>query len=295
MGQAIFIGCVASTYVVPNAVTIDIGSGQTSGCPAVCYDAASGPYIYSYLQASTNQCQCTNTGPDSTAYTESKTAGDSSCASASDRLVQITSSQSAWSQCASINFITTPYTSQGFLESPEACLQQCQRFLPGANTFFIPAPDGNSFSCGCSDSEGGSTDWKTAESTTCDNNVAFLYEFLGSATLPSGFAKRQDRNAKKRGLQAIAASKLCPGEMQACRLSRTDHSAGYECIDTSSELESCGGCLHGIMDDSSEETIGLDCSSLFGADPYSTTCISGVCKAFACTAGHELASNGTCI
>jgi hypothetical protein len=56
---------------------------------------------------------------------------------------------------------------------------------------------------------------------------------------------------------------------------------GWECLDTSRDLEACGGCPY-----TSE---GVDCSSIPGAD--SVTCVEGKCKVRSCDRRHYL--NGT--
>lgn len=56
---------------------------------------------------------------------------------------------------------------------------------------------------------------------------------------------------------------------------------GYECIDTSSNLESCGGC----PDDSS----AVDCSVIPHAS--SASCVNGACVVSSCQRGYKLANN----
>ncbi|KAG7561961.1 hypothetical protein FFLO_02601 [Filobasidium floriforme] len=73
----------------------------------------------------------------------------------------------------------------------------------------------------------------------------------------------------------------CPGRLQACSVNGTaslDHSWSYECIDTQSELESCGGCA------STGE--GVDCTALPGV--RAVTCNAGQCEAYNCATGFKL-------
>lgn len=76
---------------------------------------------------------------------------------------------------------------------------------------------------------------------------------------------------------------LCPVGAEACPLKRGSFSAGYQCINTQEELESCGGC----------ETLGegQNCNFIMGAN---AGCSSGKCVIFSCRKGYKLQSDGTC-
>lgn len=59
---------------------------------------------------------------------------------------------------------------------------------------------------------------------------------------------------------------------------------GWECIDTATALDSCGGCWgQGGVDCSSEQSGALDIS-----------CVAGVCRSSRCDTGYDNI-NGTCI
>ncbi|GAA5905424.1 hypothetical protein JCM5296_003713 [Sporobolomyces johnsonii] len=76
--------------------------------------------------------------------------------------------------------------------------------------------------------------------------------------------------------KAVAPKKrnvVCPASKTACPLS--NGRLGYECVDTESNLEQCGGCV-------SEG--GIDCSALPGVD--SVSCISGICQIHECADDH---------
>ncbi|GAA6063553.1 hypothetical protein JCM10212_002665 [Sporobolomyces blumeae] len=73
---------------------------------------------------------------------------------------------------------------------------------------------------------------------------------------------------------------LCPLGETACPI--FPRMGTYECIDTSSELENCGGCA--------SKSLGEDCTSLQGA--LGVTCQSGKCNVFTCQSGYEFDSDG---
>ncbi|WVW83324.1 hypothetical protein I302_105343 [Kwoniella bestiolae CBS 10118] len=112
----------------------------------------------------------------------------------------------------------------------------------------------------------------------------------GSSGAPSAWVKRQlkERLEKEAGLRAMA---VCPQGLTACRTSPGDDSS-FECLDTQSELESCGGCIHGVLGQSDDMSkADMDCSSISGVAPDGVTCLSGQCLAFACEEGYNLKSN----
>ncbi|WVQ70288.1 uncharacterized protein L199_008514 [Kwoniella botswanensis] len=68
-----------------------------------------------------------------------------------------------------------------------------------------------------------------------------------------------------------------------------DNILSYECIDTFSELESCGGCAYGeFTSEGAKPSPGIDCTSLLGVSRSGVTCHSGQCLAFACEEGYAL-------
>ncbi|WVF72440.1 hypothetical protein IAT40_007255 [Kwoniella sp. CBS 6097] len=83
---------------------------------------------------------------------------------------------------------------------------------------------------------------------------------------------------------------LCPADLTACKVLGGDD-LSFECIDVTSELESCGGCLHGDFGADAVQSPrqeGLDCLALPGVASASGTCDGGKCKVFACDEGYKL-------
>jgi len=78
---------------------------------------------------------------------------------------------------------------------------------------------------------------------------------------------------------------VCPSRLQACPVS-SEPGAYQECVDTATELESCGGCT----------TLGKgqNCNKIEGA--WNVACEQGTCKVYTCEGGYKLdADNNTCV
>ncbi|WWC88889.1 uncharacterized protein L201_003804 [Kwoniella dendrophila CBS 6074] len=86
----------------------------------------------------------------------------------------------------------------------------------------------------------------------------------------------------------------CPTNQSACKVL---HENAYECIDTQTELESCGGCTIGLWEDTEVglgySKVGTDCTMLPGVIEGEISCNSGQCIATACEYGYKLVA-GTC-
>ncbi|RDB28903.1 Protein priA [Hypsizygus marmoreus] len=92
---------------------------------------------------------------------------------------------------------------------------------------------------------------------------------------------RQKRSAHWKSRSAP----LCPTGLDACPISSMK-SGDYECLDTTTELESCGGC--------SSIGAGQDCTTITGA--WNVGCEQGSCKVYTCAGGYIRARDGkSCI
>lgn len=81
--------------------------------------------------------------------------------------------------------------------------------------------------------------------------------------------------------QKARSSPLCPTGLDACPISGL--TSDYECLDTSSELESCGGCV--------SAGAGQDCTTIKGA--WNVGCERGRCKVYTCFTGYLLSADST--
>lgn len=81
--------------------------------------------------------------------------------------------------------------------------------------------------------------------STCLDGNYLLYD-VPPRTSPSGGMGMRRRAAIRREQTRLAKSNpYCPPRTRACAI----EGSGYECVDTATELESCGGCINGDLGD----------------------------------------------
>ncbi|KAL1404953.1 hypothetical protein Q8F55_008565 [Vanrija albida] len=118
---------------------------------------------------------------------------------------------------------------------------------------------------------------------TCSGTTAYNYN-LERVASASWVVRREDKRRRGNVLG------LCPGSKEACAVAPGQ--AGFECLDTRAELESCGGCRFGAVGVNST-AVGEDCTLTPGAVRGASTCRGGECVAFACLPGWTLV-DGRC-
>ncbi|GAA5826262.1 hypothetical protein JCM11251_007228 [Rhodosporidiobolus azoricus] len=84
------------------------------------------------------------------------------------------------------------------------------------------------------------------------------------------------RKIQEEPWETLDSRLLCPIGETACPI--FPRMGTYECLDTKTELESCGGCL--------SKGLGEDCTAIRGAQ--GVTCSSGACFVFTCQPGWKL-------
>lgn len=90
-------------------------------------------------------------------------------------------------------------------------------------------------------------------------------------------------NSWKRSLPESPSPQLCPMGLTACPIAIASGLSGdFECLDTTNELESCGGCA------SINE--GQDCTAIEGA--WNVGCEQGVCAVYTCAPGFKRSADG---
>lgn len=119
----------------------------------------------------------------------------------------------------------------------------------------------------------------------CHPQTAFVYRHIQAA--PSGVARKR----KLRADAERASLGHCPRGLHACAIPGAEHT--YECLDTSTELESCGGCSSGYFDNVNG-TIGTDCSRIDGVALGGVSCDRGHCQVTHCRKGYRL-KHGQCV
>ncbi|KAF7791851.1 hypothetical protein EIP86_002875 [Pleurotus ostreatoroseus] len=101
-----------------------------------------------------------------------------------------------------------------------------------------------------------------------------------STPKPSGNANNHYR---RRDDHKSRSAPLCPNAMEACPIKGLMGTSGdYECLDTKTELESCGGCA--------STGAGQDCTAIEGA--WNVACNQGSCAVYTCQQGYKVARDG---
>ena len=89
---------------------------------------------------------------------------------------------------------------------------------------------------------------------------------------PPPMPNQRARQKRRIDLDGLRKRFMCPRGLTACQI---DGFAGYECIDTTSSLEHCGGCKNAAAGDER----GLDCSDLGEYGALSVACVDLRCIA----------------
>lgn len=129
---------------------------------------------------------------------------------------------------------------------------------------------------------------------TCGPVVGRIYSIDDVAPLPSGFARKRMLAARHQAEVELDTHRDCPRGYDACVIPGTGGRA-YECLDTTTELEACGGCIDGYFDERvSNGTIGTDCTTIQGAALGGASCVNGRCQVTRCRKGYRLL-HGYCV
>ncbi|KAL1409142.1 hypothetical protein Q8F55_005971 [Vanrija albida] len=89
----------------------------------------------------------------------------------------------------------------------------------------------------------------------CPPNYFYAYRQVRAE--PSGAPGRRRRaRAELERQKLLASSPDCPAGVQACSV--FPGADGYECLDTQSELESCGGCRFGVHGAANTTATGVE-------------------------------------
>ncbi|WVQ83951.1 hypothetical protein IAT38_006096 [Cryptococcus sp. DSM 104549] len=176
--------------------------------------------------------------------------------------------------------------------SPDACFALCKSTTAA---YFAPYLFSTSltprYGCACGD--------ETTVSgipTVCGQGYFYAYSHPADAAASS--LPRKKRNyerimAQKRSEMIKERAWDCPTGMRACNVEGV--AGSWECVDPTSDLESCGGCTFGDFHAGSNSSVatGFDCTAIPGVLRGSVTCSDGRCEAFACKRGWAL-RDGEC-
>ncbi|GAA6042644.1 hypothetical protein JCM8097_008264 [Rhodosporidiobolus ruineniae] len=108
----------------------------------------------------------------------------------------------------------------------------------------------------------------------CSTNTMCASGFCNSSAVCAAQASQAGGSRKKRGLD-------CPAQQAACAVGSSY--GAFECIDTQTNLEQCGGC---VTDGS-----GQDCTAIFGAE--GVECSAGRCLVLSCVPGLTVNAQAT--
>ncbi|WWD06946.1 hypothetical protein V865_005043 [Kwoniella europaea PYCC6329] len=274
VNAATYIGCTDSV-IVGSSNPPSSTQGNVGKCESYCAENYPNPYFY--YRADLEVCFCSDNSPGAGIY-DPGSSNLGGCASTSDYQVYATTTSFEFQGCYD-NMVTDKAPSD--VIELEDCFAACGT---EGSAMFLPAYNYDLFQCRCNTPNTISG----VNEVTCGPNVWFTFTHSAAATA-SGLARR---NLKERLLAVKRQSlTLCPGNAKACSVPDT---GAYECIDTTSELESCGGCMFGEFQSSKNVTLGTDCSSLPGIARGAVTCRNSQCEAFACKKGYELVA-GLCV
>ncbi|WRT63599.1 uncharacterized protein IL334_000522 [Kwoniella shivajii] len=259
-----FAGCFS---ILPSATTQVTGTyASASDCDTACPNNK-----HSFYQKSSQNCYCTDKYP-SEQYFQSGTAD--SCGDPTYYDARITHTSFVWRPTC---YSTAPSgITFSTLTGPDTCLKNCGSSL-GA-TFYVSSANGN-YQCGC----GEPTSFGTT--AACGPGTYFYYYHTAAQASQGLSRKRRLEEERRRKIP-----QYCPSGFSACLVNGVQ--GAYECIDSNTELEACGGCLHGTID-GNNSTVGQDCTTM-GAALGATTCYNGRCEAYKCKYGYSLV-NQQCV
>ncbi|WWC91015.1 uncharacterized protein L201_005955 [Kwoniella dendrophila CBS 6074] len=272
-----YLGCTDTAFIGssnPPALT----PSTLDQCDSYCKVNYPQPYYY-YRASGSGLCFCSDVSPAAGDY-DAGSSQQGGCASSDDYLAYSTKTSFQFQGCYA-NMVTDK------APSDQADLATCFSLCANEGSVMIyPNQNNDAFGCRCNMAttiQGGS-----GNERTCGPNVWFTFTHSAGATA-SGLAKRNLKE-KLLSLRREQSKLLCPSGLNPCSVQGTNT---YECIDTTTELESCGGCMSGQFHSSQNATIGVDCSSLPGVAKGAVTCTNSQCQAFACKEGYQLES-GLC-
>ncbi|WVF69353.1 hypothetical protein IAT40_004129 [Kwoniella sp. CBS 6097] len=161
---------------------------------------------------------------------------------------------------------------------PISCQQDC-----ASSSFAVWSYSATSevYMCRCVNGE-----FEMGTQAPCSSTTRTIF-FHDADASASGLARRSLRDRLRRAKRFEA--QYCPAGLTACNVHGLED--GYECIDTLSDLEACGGCIHGEYGRPSSIQ-GQDCTAI-GAKLGHSTCLNGHCLATACKRGLTLV-DGIC-
>ncbi|WVW83329.1 hypothetical protein I302_105348 [Kwoniella bestiolae CBS 10118] len=250
-------------------------------CDVYCYDHGS-LYAYSTFATTFNSgpCLCSDVPPDFKYRYGNCGQGGSGI------IARAMTEQNGFQSHYDDNCHIAPFNNLGTTVTDiYQCFELCSTWRYAVTNF---ASAQSTAHCRCADND---QTWVNQPVNDCNAPEIWVpYRQISVPTNSAAVVKKK-RDAQHR-LKMEEPTLRCPQGMKACQVTKNDDHA-YECIDTSHELESCGGCIHGEIDiefgsSSSKSPLGLDCTALTGITPSGVACYNSQCVAFDCEDGFEL-------
>ncbi|WWC87276.1 uncharacterized protein L201_002164 [Kwoniella dendrophila CBS 6074] len=301
-----FVGCVLTATAALTGTSTGRVANQNA-CNTRCLANQQTPFTYSYFANNVpppllgaiggDNCWCDDQGSyvAASAYLVGSGTTSSSCVDAIQATATDLRTTFQFQGCTNtltgvvFDLVGGSIIGGALVQDPQSCFQRC---AGNTNAYFIPlaplltaiAP---TYGCVCDPSGPGL-------SNVCGIAQYYKYSHSASASQNAQARKRQ-LEAKKR--QDSKRQSFCPKRMTACTIPGVENS--WECIDSSSDLESCGGCTNGeytsqVSVNATATATGLDCTSMPGVLMGGSTCTNGKCVAFACKKKFKLV-NGSCV
>ncbi|WWC91426.1 uncharacterized protein L201_006372 [Kwoniella dendrophila CBS 6074] len=289
-----YVGCAKTSFTPTDAFKPEGKFSLSEDCAQECYYNENKQYMWSYYLWGTGECMCSDIFYPSQ-FEVAMPEEYSQTLRCADTDYDVWVSASTWSTQACYSLQEDPeneisgLTEIGVVANPEICFQACTDYSMSSYQLKGDA-DGATMYCWCGPQSAYSNKYRAA----CDYNIYAVFEHIQSTVVNSVFAKRQ---MKERLIKEINGKRkaLCPGSLTACNVDEFRDS--FECIDTTQELESCGGCSLGQFNQNPNlnATVGVDCTSLPGIPRGAVTCSDSKCTAFACKKGWTLTLDGHCV
>ncbi|WWC95996.1 hypothetical protein V866_002863 [Kwoniella sp. B9012] len=231
-------------------------------------------YSYSAWKDDDSLCYCSNNYPQE--YSLSS-GSDAACDSPSNLNVRVT--QTSFMSTGCVDSVT--YAEDGWNDflvlNPKDCFRNCNGAY-GAT--YVANSQNGYYTCHCQSDDLVAT----GDPVTCSASSYFLF-YHSQAAQASGLTRRRTRDLREMQARRLRREiEYCPYGLTACNVD--GHSGNYECLDTNTELESCGGCLYGQYNNHTS-VVGEDCITI-GAALGASSCINGKCVASACKKGLAL-------
>ncbi|WVQ85072.1 hypothetical protein IAT38_007236 [Cryptococcus sp. DSM 104549] len=172
------------------------------------------------------------------------------------------------------------------------CASQCWSRVEGSRYAFWDWQGDDRCMCSSAPAEGKDFTMVNDEETygTCAVGVAV---YARVPQVPEFQVEKRSKSMEKLRLVRETVESLCPSPLTACAVA--GDATSYECLDTTVELDSCGGCVNGVFGSGSTAVSGTDCTSLTGVASNAVACWQSKCRAFRCADGYKLAGNHTCV